>query len=275
MKKKQVTTIVVVLIIIGLILGFLLIKQTKSKEDIVTFSARDGQTVQAYLLKPEGQGKFPAIVWLHGGMSSISRTLSTKNLAEKYKEQGYVVLGPHYRSSEFGGKEIDDVIASINYLKTLDYVDKIAVLGTSHGAYMSLMTAIQVGNDIDAVVDNFGFTDLKEQFDKILGESYKETESTYTRWAEEIYDKYDLWEERSPVYNADKIQVPILIIHGKNDGNVPINQSYRLKQELENNQKIVELKEFEQGVHGFVYKNTNEAQEAFQTTLEFLNKYLN
>ncbi len=252
----------------------------------VNFEAADGQSVVGYLSKPEGDSKFPAIILLHGGTSSRQATydLGSGKHAQTFIENGYVTLSVDYRESEFGGKEIDDVDAGISYLKTLSYVDsnKIGLFGSSHGAYMSLMTSAKVGYQIKAVIDNFGFTNLITQYNNVvIDEKTCHSEEDIQELIEmgDTYfggspDESQMYEERSPVYNVDSMEAPILIIHGENDCSVLIEQAYEFKDALEVTGKTYEIKTYENGPHGFIYQNTEEAKDAGQTTLDFLDKYL-
>ena len=255
-----------------------------SKE--INFKAVDGQDVIGYLSKPEGSGKFPAIILIHGGESSQKATLGlgSGKHASKFNEEGYVVLAVDYRESEFGGKEIDDIEAGIRYLKTLNYVDgkKIGLFGTSHGAYRALMTASRAGDRVSAVVDNFAFTDLIRQYESVIGgETFHTSEKV--QFLIDMGDNYfggspdespEIYKERSPLYNVESIEAPILIIHGKNDESVLIEQSYLFGEALESAGKSYEIKFYDNGPHGFVFSGTPEALDAGKVTLDFFNKHL-
>lgn len=259
-------------------------------EHIVKFKGKDGKDVYGYLLKPKGEEKNPAIILLHGGVSSKEATCRigvTGKHVQLFNKEGYVTLAVHYRKSEFGGKEIDDVTAGLDYLKTLDFVDsdRIGLFGSSHGAYMSLLTSARVGNQVKAVVDNFGFTDLITQYDNVAVKRVTCHPDEVIKRHIKTADKYfggrpgernqHIYEERSPLHNVDTMTAPILIIHGKNDCSVPIeNQVYAFRDELQKAGKIYEIKIYEDSPHGFIYKNTPEAKDALKVTLTFLDKHL-
>lgn len=261
-------------------------RTTPTDGNIVKFKAKDEKDVYGYLLRPAGKGRFPAIVLVHGGISSKQATLNLGQgpHAEAFNKEGYVTLAVDYRSSEFGGKEIDDVIAAVAYLKSLDFVDakRIGLFGSSHGAYMSLMAATELGGEIKAVVENFAFTNLGRQYYDVVGGRTSHSEKDrqeIIKMGEEYYggspkESPKIYKQISPVYNVSRIQSPVLIIHGKKDQSVLVYQANELRDALEKTGKIYEIKIYEDGPHGFIYRNTPEAKDALKLAINFFNKYL-
>ena len=107
----------------------------------------DGLEIPAYLFAPltKRAEKHAALVWVHGGVHG-DWGISMFPFIRDAVQRGYVVITPDYRGStgygeaflkkiDYGGKEVDDVISSVDYLKTLSYVDmdRVGNLGWSHG----------------------------------------------------------------------------------------------------------------------------------------------
>lgn len=256
---------------------------------VVKFKAEDGKEVHGCLLKPKGEGKFPAIILLHGGASNRQAAfwLGSGQHAQTFRKNSYITLAVDYRESEFGGKEVDDVVAGIDYLGTLPYVDsdRIGLFGSSHGAYISLLVSARVPDKIKAVIDNFGFTNLITQYNDVVQKQVTcHTPEQVAAFAE-MTNRYfggppsqkncEVYEERSPYFNIEKITAPILIIHGKDDQSVPIEcQTYAFRDALEKAGKVCKLKVYENGPHGFIYGNSSEAKDALEVTVSFFNSCL-
>ncbi len=138
------------------------ISVAQSKPQEVVFSS-DGRQLHGFLWKPEGAGPFAAIVWNHG---SEKLPGTQPALASFYTAHSYVFLVPHRRGQgrspgewiqdqvaqappgerarrmvELQQAEVDDVVAGLNDLKSLPYVDpaRIAISGCSYGGIQTLL----------------------------------------------------------------------------------------------------------------------------------------
>ena len=134
----------------------------QSKPEEVVFPS-GGRQLHGFLWKPEGRGPFRAILWNHG---SEKLPGSQPTLASFYSSHSYVFFVPHRRGQgrspgdyiedqiakappgerarrmiDLQEAEVDDVIAALNYLKSLPFVDhaKIAISGCSYGGIQSLL----------------------------------------------------------------------------------------------------------------------------------------
>jgi carboxymethylenebutenolidase len=153
----------------GLLYGLLLFalaegtSLAQSKPEEVVFPS-GGRELHGFLWKPEGAGRFPAIVWNHG---SEKLPGSQPALARFYTAHSYVFFVPHRRGQgrspgdyiqdlvaqappgdrarrmvELQEAEVDDVIAGLNYLRSQPFVDpaRIAISGCSYGGIQTLLT---------------------------------------------------------------------------------------------------------------------------------------
>ena len=78
----------------------------------------------------------------------------------------------------------------------------------------------------------------------------------------------------SALYQAERIQVPVLLIHGDQDGAAPVEESRRLAARLATLGRDVELVVIAGGRHVFNFKQPTQAQEAWQVTLQWLARHL-
>jgi len=217
----------------------------------LVYQSVDGLMIPAYLfkaLKPASSA-VPAVIYVHGGQHGRFRPRSMRHVIALVR-RGYVVLAPDYRSSsgysqefyeaaDYGGKEIDDMLAARNFLVTLPQVDaeRIAILGLSHGGYNSLMALIRAPGKFSAAVDFFGPTDLLWRLTATPDENPNTEPGDRELFAQMVGKNIDeapeLYRERSPRYLADRIHEPLLILHGDEDGVVLLQESQWLVAALE------------------------------------------
>jgi dipeptidyl aminopeptidase/acylaminoacyl peptidase len=192
---------------------------------------------------------------------------------------GFVVLGVNYRSSggfgpelakvdPSGNKQLDDVVSSVAYLKTVPGVDpkRIAVLGQSGGALLALFVVTHQPYLFAAAVDFYGPTDLTTW--------YKDAPSSRGMLVAILggtpIEKPDAYRAASPVTFVGDVRTPILIVHGDADAAVPISQAVELASSLKKANKHCDLVRIKGGDHGF----RNHRVEALETTFVFLSTTL-
>lgn len=202
----------------------------------VTYRSRvDGMTIPAYLFAPlnkRGPAGHAAMVWVHGGVHGDWGTLLFPFLREAV-QRGYVVITPDYRGStghgaahyeaiDYGGKEVDDVISAVDYLKTLPYVDmeRLGIMGWSHGGFITAHTLFR-GEDhpFKAGAAIVPVTNL------VFRLSYKGPGYQRGYAAEEgilglPFEKREEYIRRSPVFHAANLKVPMLVHVATNDEDV-------------------------------------------------------
>ncbi len=183
--------------------------------------------------------KHPALVWIHGSGSDQNflgwhpgSYRMYYSLCQYLAQQGYVILTPDYRGSSgysrdwatgvhlaLGVNDTADVAAGADYLKTLDYVDpdRIGVFGLSYGGFLTLQamnadpTLWRAGVNVAGVVDwatyGAGYTTPR------LGTPVQNPE---------------IYKVSAPILHMERLQRPLLILHGTNDRNVSFADSLRL-----------------------------------------------
>lgn len=217
----------------------------------------DGLSITGYIIKPAGDGPFPAIIYNHGSINGVAEPEALYELARLR----YVVVASNYRENggsqgveDFGGEDVNDVLNIITAAKNLKYVNinKICMLGESHGGQMSLL-ALSRTDDIKAAIVLFPITDLlslSSYYESINPENYllKLLERKVGGSIKAIPEEY---EKRSPINFARQINTPLLILHGEADKTVPIDQSYKLVDELKKYDKKFITKYYKNQGHGF------------------------
>jgi len=199
-------------------------------------SGVDDMEIPAYLfqpLKPRGPKGHPALVWVHGGVASSFSSGAVPFIRQAI-ERGYVVIAPDYRGStgygeafqeaiDYGGYEIDDTLAAIDYLKAnLAHVDpdRIGMIGWSHGGFITLHSLIRdQGAILKCGYAGVPVTNLVFRL-SYKGPGYESSFVKQKRIGGEVHEKRDIYIERSPVYHVDKIKVPVLVHVSTNDQDV-------------------------------------------------------
>jgi dipeptidyl aminopeptidase/acylaminoacyl peptidase len=209
----------------------------------VSFPSRlDGTSVPATLMVSktlDRRTRHPALVWIHGSGSDQNflgwhpgSYRMYYSLCQYFAQQGYVILTPDYRGSSgysrdwatgvhmaLGVADTADVASGADYLKTLDYVDpdRIGVFGLSYGGFLTLQalntdpTLWRAGVDVAGVVDWATY-----------GAGY-----TTPRLGTPI-ENPEIYEVSAPVLHMDRLERPLLVLHGTNDRNVAFRDSLRV-----------------------------------------------
>lgn len=213
------------------------------EESYIHYESFDGQKVPALLYAPKKiEGKLPALVMVHGGPTAqYFRGFDT--YAQFLTSLGYVVLQPNIRGStgygvawrdanikDWGGGDLEDVVAGANYLKNLDYVDenRIGVFGGSFGGYMSFIAVSKKPDVFKVGIPWIGITDLHTLHEEDM-EHFK---YYFQKQMGDPVEDYDLWRDRSAIEFADQVTAKLLIMHGTNDPRCPISQARVFRNKL-------------------------------------------
>jgi dipeptidyl aminopeptidase/acylaminoacyl peptidase len=245
------------------------------------YKSADGLEIPAYLFMPKqpAREKRPALVWLHGGLGSLYEKRFDPQV-QYFVDQGFIVLVPNYRSSAgfnqdlaridaSGRKELEDVIAGVEYLRRLAAVDSshIAVIGFSFGGLVALYAVTQTPELFAAAVDFFGPTDLVTWYRDAPGIR----SALLFGLGGTPEQKPEDYRSASPVNFAGRIKTPLLIVHGDADADVPVSQALEMADALKRAHKDYELIVIAGGDHGFVRKGQ---AEAMQSAMRFLSALL-
>lgn len=257
--------------------------------EVVRYKSFDGLEIPAIYYKPlntSAQNKVPALVWVHGGPGGQSR-VGYSALIQYLVNHGYAVLAVNNRGSSGYGKtffkmddkkhgeeDLQDVIWGKKWLQEQEYIDeeKIGVIGGSYGGYITMAAMTFHPEEFKTGVNIFGVTNwlrtLKsippywESFRQAL---YEEMGDPHTTDSVALYDK-------SPLFHADQVQNPVMVLQGANDPRVLQIESDEIVEALKKNDVPVEYVVFDDEGHGFL-KKENEIR-GYRKIREFLDKYL-
>ena len=255
---------------------------------VARFKSFDGMVVPGILYKPHQAtptAKAPAIVMVHGGPGGQARE-GYNSLAQYLANHGYVILDINNRGSSGYGKTfftaddgkhgrepLWDCVEAKKYLSSLPYVDgnRVAIMGGSYGGYM-VAAALAFQPDVfDVGVDIFGVTNWVRTLQSIPAWWEAQRKALYT----EIGDpekELDRLKASSPLFHADKIRKPLLVVQGKNDPRVLKAESDEIVEAVKKNGVPVEYLVFDDEGHGFSKKKNQIA--AYSKIREFLDTHL-
>jgi acetyl esterase/lipase len=205
-------------------------------------SGVDGMTIPAYLFQPlvkRGPKGHAAMVWVHGGVHGNWGT-SMYPFVREAVERGYVVITPQYRGStgygeahhnaiDYGGKELDDVASAVDFLKTLPHVDqdRLGIMGWSHGGFITAHLVFREAHPFKAAAAIVPVTNLIFRL-SYKGPGYQRGFATQAGLAGLPFEKRDEYVKRSPLYQVEKLRVPILVHVATNDRDVDFVENEQL-----------------------------------------------
>jgi len=205
-------------------------------------STADDMTIPAYLFQPlvkRGPKGHAAMVWVHGGVHGNWGTNMYPFVREAV-ERGYVVIAPQYRGStgygevhhnaiDYGGKELDDVAAAVDFLKTLPHVDqdRLGIMGWSHGGFIAAHLVFRETHPFKGAAAIVPVTNLIFRL-SYKGPGYQRGFATQAGLGGLPFEKRDEYVKRSPVYQVEKLRVPILVHVATNDRDVDYVENEQL-----------------------------------------------
>jgi dipeptidyl aminopeptidase/acylaminoacyl peptidase len=255
---------------------------------VVRFKSYDGLEIPGILYtskRASAESPAPAIVWVHGGPGDQSR-LGYSALIQFLVNHGYVVYQINNRGSSGYGKtffglddrkhgdaDLDDCVASKRMLTDLGYVrpDQIGILGGSYGGYMVLAALTFRPRAFAVGVDLFGISNWLRTLLSIPPWWEWERLSLYKEIGDPKTDA-DYLRRISPLFFANQIERPLLVLQGENDPRVLKVESDEIVAAAKRRGVPVEYIVFPGEGHGFVKKANQE--RAAQAVLDFLDRYL-
>jgi dipeptidyl aminopeptidase/acylaminoacyl peptidase len=226
----------------------------------LSYEARDGTLIPAYLTLPERGGDEPvsAIVLPHGGPSSRD-VWSYDFLAQYLAANGHAVLQANYRGSGGYGSDwlgrggfrdwriaVGDIVDGTQYLidEGIASPDKLCTVGWSYGGYVALLSALEASERFKCIVSIAGVTD-PESLGSIMRRNYVGGFGIQTF----IGTDEEALRQSSPLARADEFDVPVLLFHPAEDMNVPFSQGRSFFRALDRAGKEVAFIEYENAAH--------------------------
>lgn len=256
--------------------------------EVVRYPSFDSLAIPAIYYRPkvaDANNKVPALVWVHGGPGGQSR--QTYNpLVQYLVNQGYAVLAVNNRGSSgygktfyqmddrnHGEKDLQDCIYGKHWLAEQDYIDpeKIGIIGGSYGGFMVMRALTAEPEAFEVGVNIFGVTNWLRTLKNIppWWESFKD--ALYTEMGNPYEDSLRLY-EISPLFHADNITKPVMVLQGSQDPRVLQVESDEIVEAARQKGVPVEYVLFPDEGHGFVKKENQ--IEAYSKIAAFLDVYL-
>lgn len=214
-----------------------------SEAEIKTIAGKDGTELYTRLIKPKDfdpTKKYPVLIYVYGGPHAQMITNSWLDGGSLWMHwmanQGYLVFtldnrGSANRGKEFehgihrqlGTLELEDQLAGVEYLKSLEYVDqnRFAVHGWSFGGFMTGTMMTKAADVFKVGVAGGPVTDWK-YYEIMYGERYMDTPQ----------DNEEGYKNASLIENADKLEGKLLLIHGTSDNVVVMQHNLALVQKF-------------------------------------------
>tara|TARA_B100001123_G_scaffold451310_1_gene630523 strand:+ start:725 stop:2677 length:1953 start_codon:yes stop_codon:yes gene_type:complete len=232
----------------------------------------------------DSSASYPLVLTIHGGphsayyddFSPTQQVLATN---------GYLVLAVNPRGSstygldfmksvqeDWGGEDFRDIMAAVELVSSRSYVDeqRLGITGYSYGGYM---TAWAVGQDhrFNAAVVGAPCIDLTSMYGTSdIGVSFGEIE-----WGGTRQQGLDGYLKHSPITYADRVNTPVLLLHGEQDLRCPISQSEQYFVALRRARVHAEFVRFPECSHGFLRSGpVDMRREYFSRMLDWFNRYL-
>jgi dipeptidyl aminopeptidase/acylaminoacyl peptidase len=234
--------------------------------------------------------KYPLIVFPHGGVHADFSTYYA-HIVRELVAQGYIIVAAEYRGStgygkayyeriDYGGREIQDVKASRDYMiENYSIVDKnkVGIIGWSHGGLISLMNIFEYPEAYQVAYSGVPVSDLIARMGYKTQE-YRDLYEVDYHVGESAYDNVEEYRRRSPAWNVHKMKdTPLLIHTNTNDADVNVLEVEHLIKGLKAEGKKFEYQIYQEveGGHSFDRTDTKTAQEIRVKIYKFLSKQLN
>ena len=248
--------------------------------EYITYRARDGRRIPAFVTIPTtGEKPYPLVVMPHGG-PHVRETVTYDEWAQMLANNGYMVLQPQYRmshnyglehfvsaiddgGSQAGRKMQDDKDDGALFLVERGFADpeRMAMYGWSYGGYAALVAASRDPQIYQCVIAGAAVSNYRRQANDFVNRS---------DGAGEIFREVYMYGAVQPTEEAEKVNVPVLIVHGSVDHRVLPRQARAYVKELERFDKEYKYVELEGAGH---FSNTlffRHQLELYESIIDFL-----
>lgn len=255
--------------------------------EVVRFDSFDGTEIPGILYMPHQateNRQVPALVWVHGGPGGQS-TMGYRALIQYLVNHGYAVYAINNRGSSGYGKsfqqmddqkhgegDLDDCVHSKKMLIATGKVDpnRIGIIGGSYGGYMVCAAMAFRPEEFEVGVDIFGVTNWHRTVQNIPPWWEAQRKSLEKELGD--FDNLEYFRKISPLFHAQNIKNPMMVLQGANDPRVIKAESDDMVEAVRQNGVSVEYLVFDDEGHGF-RKKKNQLR-GYKAILDFCKKYL-
>jgi dipeptidyl aminopeptidase/acylaminoacyl peptidase len=255
----------------------------------IRFDARDGLSIEATLWRPtpatgrRGGPKVPAIVYTHGGPTGQNER-TWQPFKQLLSQEGFAVLDVDFRGStgygrafreanygEWGHADAFDCIDAGQWLLKQPWCDgRLAVYGGSYGGYLTLCCVVEEPSLWRAGVDLFGDSEIAESYRH--GDRPGRIDLHRQMGSPDDVTNAPLFRRGSPLYQAERIEAPLLILHGRQDRRVVPLMSEKMLEALVIENKHHEIHWYDEEGHGWEARANR--RDAYERILAFLKLHV-
>lgn len=257
-------------------------RKTKNYECFKMFYKSDTAAVEAWLYKPKqvNSKKLPLVIYNRGGMGNFGN-LEETNLVDFFKiaENGYVVLatktrfaGENGKFDQHGGVDVDDIVNLKNIYEHLSYIDtaNIFMYGFSRGGQNTYQASRKM--NLKAMVVTAGTTDWVSRIDErrefVDGWTDEDSSMNYLGFAKVFTnwqtDSVQILKDRSAIYWAYQIHVPVLILQSRQDNKVPCYNALKMADKLQEYNKAYSLIIYDEPSHSLPFRYFDSYDQMFK-----------
>jgi dipeptidyl aminopeptidase/acylaminoacyl peptidase len=252
-------------------------------------SARDGLRVEGTLWRPpdatgrRGAQRVPAVLYPHGGPTwqAYRAFAPFKQLLVR---EGFAFLDVDFRGStgygrdfrranhgEWGHADAQDMIDAARWAAEQPWCDgRLAIYGGSYGGYLVLCALVEEPALWKAGVDLYGDSEIAESFRR--GDRTGRLDLARQMGSPDDPERTEHFRRGSPVYRAERIEAPLLILHGRKDKRVVPLMTERMVEALEIEGKHHEVHWYDDEGHG--WEKRENRRDAFERILGFLRRHV-
>ncbi len=257
----------------------------------ITFAAEDGLEIHGYLTTPPGVTDprgLPLVVLAHGGPAARD-SIGFDWWAQALASRGYAVLQANFRGStgygqafleagygEWGRKMQTDLSDGVRWLAAEGLIDpaRVCIVGASYGGYAALAGPTLDRGVYRCAVSVAGVSDLRRMVEAEARDGRRRNNESVRYWSRFMGGDGPgdrSLDARSPARLAAEADAPVLLIHGRDDTVVPIEQSRLMAEALRNAGKPVEFVELEGEDHWLSRADTR--RQMLTETVRFLEQH--
>jgi dipeptidyl aminopeptidase/acylaminoacyl peptidase len=226
----------------------------------------DGRQISGILHRPATRfaGRRPVLVNIHGGPEEQARTLFWGRSNYLLNELGIAIIQPNVRGSTGFGKSfqklddgklregaVKDLGALFNWIAKRPDLDakRVWLVGNSYGGYLALLAATRYGDRIRCAFVGSGMSNIATWLDRQPPDRVTLRRREYGDERDAEMRKFLI--DISPLTRAAEIRTPLLVVHGKNDVQVPVAESQQIVEAVRKNGTPVWYLVFGDEGHGF------------------------